>query len=155
MKFLVAAVLAVLMSAGISTVASAVEGENIPPPPPQECVGSFCATPVLPMVEIQQPDVQFDQGWITATIYFNRGETNLLANYLWFSGVVCAMVAGAYGWVAGLVCSVFGPSRMMWYATIARSHGNCLGIRWVQPFGIVTPLQLIYWSIEHNGSRCY
>lgn len=93
-------------------------------------------------------DVQWDPGWITATIYFNRGETGLLADYTWYAGLICATVTARFGPVAGIVCMAEG-GRLFWYATMARAHGHCLGIRYYYPWAWA------YWNIEHWGSRCY
>jgi hypothetical protein len=96
---------------------------------------------------VPHPELSVSFGWVTATIYFNRYETNKLANLGYTAAVLCAAVGAISGGTAALAC-VLGFPRLVSGAQGARAAGVCVGLR----FYIVSPT--INWTVRHSGSRC-
>lgn len=136
-----AGVLSVVTALAMAVPAHAVEVVQDDPVPTMPAKGHKGANGPVAL-----PQVSFDPGWITGTIYWNRTETGYMADYSWWAAYSCTVIAG-WNFLAGIACQLAAP-RLAFAASTARAHGNCVGLRFY--FG--NPA--VWWTVEHNGSRC-
>ena len=115
-------------------------------PPPYEVEGALVPGIVVEEDPVQT-DVSVDFGWVTATIYFNRTETNRLASHVYTAAAICGAVGWAGGPGAAFAC-LLGYPRLVAMAANARAQGRCIGLRFV------IPNPQTWWTVYHNGGRC-
>jgi hypothetical protein len=114
-------------------------------PEPVPNGGVFIGDPLLvPTVSIT-PDAKYTWGWVTGTVYYNRGETRSLKTVS-FAGFVAAGLCAAFGWeTAGAACVISGALIAQWnyVAGNAYANGHCVKIKIPS-----------FWAFEYSGGYC-
>ena len=105
------------------------------------------ASPEIVPTFVPRTDMSFSAGWVTATIYFNWGETVNIAGHSYSSAVLCGIAGAISGGLAALPC-LLGFPRIVYGAQYAKNRGVCVALRFV----IINPAS--FYTVTHNGSRC-